>query len=731
MDTNPQEFTQALKACKTKKTWEDFFNKFKMAIEGSRDSKALWDIFKRLRHDQLAQSYDSSIWQALLKGALASWDLELGRVIFEHCKNIYTPTFILTGAQVLLEIGRPTEAKEQAQRLLRLSNTTALERLQAEILICNCFAEEGKNSRCLTLLADIEPRVLALAIAKSEKVSYLVKLARIYYFIGEYYKAASLFEQASPIYIELSDWENAARVLYNAAASFDNAGSGNRETAYQFIKKTREIAEKANLQGPLAYCNSFDALYFYHKGDFPRALTFFKKALLSLPFGEQSMRRLHILSMISFCYLALGQLTPAKKYAQMTFTLAESDDSTRLKKRYDDLRAEILWEEGKVEKSMEVLESSIQQISHLEINTLEEFLTLNRLNLQGAWLGRISQVIQPPIKENLRENHYALLGWLHPNAWDQLIHGNYQEAEKIFTDIYDKSSVFNDQFHKGIGLHGKIICELARGSKIESLKGIRDEFKEITSELGKMPLSIKEDIFTCVEAYQSGAFEEVKKILNHSLKKPYVPFVDKLLMQTWLATASGKSPRISELWGEQLVANFTRIYFAPFIDYRSDTKIINISGFYEVDLSKHEALFDLLGYLIQKPNYHAQMEELQTNVWMQSLRSQGWQQKIRNAIQRLRNLCPFTMAPIIIHAQEVRLFSQAIQMRSPHPARAQGNDDILKLLSSNPLSSAEIAEKLGISLASAKRLLKKLKDEGINIDVIKSGRKVLYYLHKE
>lgn len=443
------------------------------------------------------------------------------------------------------------------------------------------------------------------------------------------------------------------------------------------------------------------------------------------------MRRLHILSMISFCYLALGQLAPAKKYAQMTFSLAESDDSTRLKKRYDDLRAEIFWEEGKVEKSMEVLESSIQQISHLEINTLEEFLTLNRLNLQGAWLGRNPQVHQPAIKENLRENHYALLGWLHPQAWDQLIRGHYNEAEKIFTEIYDKASFFTDQYHKGIGLHGKIICSLASGKKIDTLKSTREEFQKIIQELGKVPLSLKEDIFTCVEAYQSGSFDEVKKILNYALKKPFIPFIDRLLISTWLATASGKSPRISEIWGEQIVANFTRIYFSPFIDYRSDSKNINISGFYDVDLSKHEALFDLLGYLIQKPGYHAQMEELQTNVWMQSLRSQGWQQKIRNAIQRLRNLCPFTMAPIIIHTQEVRLFSEAIQMRSPSPTSSGSHEDLLKLIERSPLSSAEIGEKLGISLASAKRLLKKLKDEEHNIDIIKSGRKVLYYIPKE
>lgn len=208
----------------------------------------------------------------------------------------------------MLELGRPQEAKEQIHRLMRLSNILPLERLQGEIILCNCFAEEGKNNKAIPMLAKLEAQISELQESKDKKVSFLVRLARIYYFLGQYYKAGELFHSASEIYIELGDWEGAARVLYNTAASYDNAGAGNRKIASQFIQKTREIAEEKGLKGPLAYCYSFDALYFYHQGDFVNALKSFRLALTNLPEGEQSYRRLHILSMISFRFLTMGNM---------------------------------------------------------------------------------------------------------------------------------------------------------------------------------------------------------------------------------------------------------------------------------------------------------------------------------------------------------------------------------------------------------------------------------------
>ena len=95
---------------------------------------------------------------------------------------------------------------------------------------------------------------------------------------------------------------------------------------------------------------------------------------------------------------------------------------------------------------------------------------------------------------------------------------------------------------------------------------------------------------------------------------------------------------------------------------------------------------------------------------------------------RVRDLFPYTMAPIVIHNESLRFFCEAIRILQDDENTNETSTDvrIQKMLSIGPLSSLQVAEKMEVSLATAKRLLKKMTD-GNQIQVKKLGRSVVYH----
>ncbi|TWW07945.1 hypothetical protein E3A20_29250 [Planctomyces bekefii] len=157
----------------------------------------------------------------------------------------------------------------------------------------------------------------------------------------------------------------------------------------------------------------------------------------------------------------------------------------------------------------------------------------------------------------------------------------------------------------------------------------------------------------------------------------------------------------------------------------ADERHFTVSEHYTISLERHPALAELLHYLLLTHNFSADSAEIQTQVWKQSLATQGWQQKIRNTIMRLRDFFPYTIAPIIVHADKVSLFREAIDIV---PTRTEGlgtEEEALRLLSHGPMSSIDLAHRLKISAATAKRVLKRLADDKA-VCVTKQGRNVFY-----
>jgi hypothetical protein len=244
------------------------------------------------------------------------------------------------------------------------------------------------------------------------------------------------------------------------------------------------------------------------------------------------------------------------------------------------------------------------------------------------------------------------------------------------------------------------------------------------SRLGDTPLRARLQVVYAAMAYQSGDFDRTFKLLHAVEKMAAVSWSDRFAVMSCLATIRGESPRFQFDWQEKIVASFVSGYFAPTIKL-TDGKSLVISDSYEVNLEKHSAMADLMQYLIGRGASGAALAEIQTDVWQESVKAQGWQQKIRNAVMRVRDLCPYTIAPILIHNERLRFFSEAITVVRDELESLPMDNRIRTLLKKESLSSQQVAEKINVSLATAKRLLKKMTTDN-QILVQKDGRSVVY-----
>src|SRR5690606_6992897 len=131
-------------------------------------------------------------------------------------------------------------------------------------------------------------------------------------------------------------------------------------------------------------------------------------------------------------------------------------------------------------------------------------------------------------------------------------------------------------------------------------------------------------------------------------------------------------------WQRSILKRMTRVYFGPYLESRGDGRYM-VSGQYEGDISKHPAMISLLDYLLHSKRYSASPEEIQEQVWGQSTSSQGWRQKIRNTITRLRDQFPYTMAPLFIHNEDVELFSDVVTLHNGTHHDQDPRDEVIRM----------------------------------------------------
>jgi tetratricopeptide (TPR) repeat protein len=657
-----------------------------------------------------------------MQGCLSAWNLDLGREIAEFVKKIPSPGINLPSAQIYLESGQPATAREIAHRTLRLANLQPSERLQLEILIANSYAEEGKRPKAIRQLAKVKASMEHSVVSDKERADFLTHMARMNFFLGRYNESADLFFDAANIYLTLGDWEGAAKGIFNTAACHLNGGSTKRDDAFAMVEKCRKLAVAHDLPGPLSHCEAAYGLDAFQHGDFPAAREHLRLALEFLPVSDKSYRRLHVLSMLAYTYLAMGRYHLAKKFGQQTLDLAALDESERNKNRYFSLKAELLWEGGEILESCEQLYKIVQSFETYGVHTLEDLSTLNRQLNQSTLLNKSIQPPKTQFAESIK-NHSTWLSFLHATGMQLLLQEKYLEADRYFLEALQKSRLLNYRFLEALGLHGLILSRL-RQSKVDEMVNYSREFEVAVARLGETPLKMAVHFIDAAKAYQCGDFAECCRVLKAALKASRQSFSDQLVLNAWIATIEGRSFRLLHSWQTQMVAFHTKTYFAPCLEVL-DEKIFKVSKHYIVSLEKHPSLAVLLHYLMAKPNHAADTTEIQIKVWRQSLQSQGWQQKIRNTIMRIRDFFPYTIAPLIIHADKIFLNRDAISLVTPRLASLDSEGEVLRLLADCPMSSHQIAEHLAVSPATAKRILKKLTDTQ-HLFMTKEGRHVFY-----
>lgn len=714
--------------CHTKAAWEDFLSTYGDLLASCTQPRLVVEVYKRLEEDPQSLNYNPNLWAALLQGSMSSWSLEVGCRIAEFIKRLPVAVVAVPASQVLLEGGHPAASREFAQRALRVSSLSPKERLQLEMIIASSFAEEGKVEKAVRMLEKVGPSVRESDLSLADRADFLHRLGRLNYFIGRYSDAAKAFEESAPLFLKLKDWETAARSLFNVGACYQNSGEGNQSDAFRMVEECRRLAVEHNLPGPLSHCESFYGLEGFHGGNFAEAREHFRRALSVLPANDKSFRRLHILSMLSLTYFWTGKYALARKFAEQTVSLAALDESDRFKMRYRALEAQLLWEEGKIPESMEMLQKSLAPLETAGIHTLEELSMLTRYNIQTAICGRSVQSDRYRIAEGLSRNKNSWLEYQYSRALLIANSANTAESTAAFEECLAAAREIKAQQYEALCLIG-LIRGCLRKHTIEDTRKLVSELEIVASRLGDSPMKARLQFIYAAIAYQEGDFERCVKILTAVEKMSAVSFPDMFAVQCCLATIKGHSPRLTHEWQTDLVARFVRNYFAPTIA-TPEPRIFVVSDHYTVNLEKHPALAELLTYLIERPITGATPANVQVDVWKQSINAQGWQQKIRNAIMRLRDLFPYTMAPILLHDDAgIRFFSGAIGLC--HQSGDQVSDDVIakRILSECPLSSQQLGDRMGVSLATAKRILRKLSDDQ-EVKAEKHGRNVIYAIMK-
>lgn len=709
--------------CQSKSSWESFFQKYSEEIIGFAHSKPLHDIYRGLANEEHCLNYDTAIWLTLLEACKHTWDLELGVKIACHALAIPSPEIRLKAAEIFLESGQPSEARKIATQTGKLKKINSVELITAKMIICKSYVEEGRNNMAKKLLTQLEDAMIDVSLPAGVKAEMFSNIARSKFFLGHYLKAAAIFENAYHLFSVEENWDSAVSSLFNAAASYDNAGIVNQEKALRLIGRCEGIAEKHKLRGPISHCYAFRGTHFHHRGFFTVAADYYRKALRLIPQAETSFRKLHILSMLTLTYIKAGKFKYAEKYGLRTLALAEKDESERFKIRYGTLEAELYWQKGEVTKAYKLLEELTKPLYSRGVCTLEELATVSRYNIKSAQLN-IQTETDIKLAQNLKATNPTWIEFQISLCCQHMIRHDYVKTEKLAKKIIQICENYRFKFFEAQAHTLLAQVKAVQRSFDHDFRKSLETLKQASENPEFKLFSIQYYLIAATEAYATGHFESTTGLLKEAHRAINSPFQKQEILSTWLSTMEGHSPKMSYTWQKKFIISSTRLYFAPEVKYLGSSNYV-VSQNYKVSLAQYPILDRLLKYLMHHKNKSVTVEEIQLKVWQQSIQQQGWQQKIRNAIMRIRSLFPFTVAPIVVYDEgKLCLFHDAITFIT-EGEQTSTEEQILELLKTGPQSRVQLSNRISISQSTTKRLLQKMvKDK--TVEPKKIGRRVFY-----
>ena len=722
---NWEQTSRIARECHTKEAWGRFFQQYGDDLMACHSSKPIAELVRMLVNDPQSLQYNQEIWAILLRGCLSSWNLELGHEIATFTDSVASPKIAIPAAEIFMESGAPSLARKTASRALRLMTIEPWETLQLQMIICNSYVEEGKHTMALRLLKKMETVVASQHLGPKNLADILVNMARARFFLGRYLEAATFFYQAYHSYLDLGDWEAAAKGLFNTAACYHNSGDENQAQAFELVSECKRLSEKHELSGPLSHCYAFYGTDDYQHGNFAGASEHYRKALEHLPLTDKSFRRLHIISMLALTYLRTGRYQLAQKFGKQTLDLASLDESERFKSRYLNLHAELHWQDGNIQESQNLLDDSFKGLQTRGVHTLEELSILSRYFMQSAKLNETNVPTKILIADQLKKNTVSWLEYLVSLGALNTTQRRFDDAWEASRECYEKASSYGAKYYKALAILNMIHILLAQNAPVEKIVPLQRELEIATSRMVETPLLVHNDLVQSGIAYREGNFEEAKRCLKNAARLKRISYPTRMIIMSWLATLEGHSPKLSG-WQLQMVARATAIYYAPSLEVLDEHQVL-VSKQYLISLERHPMLAKLLRYLLTRNNFSATAADVQVDVWTQSVSQQGWQQKIRNTIMRMRDCFPHTLAPLILHSDNhIRLFHEAVHLQPLSNKNLRPEDEILRLLVEGPMSSVQLSNRINVSQATTKRILKKLA-ESERVMVARVGRKVFYH----
>jgi tetratricopeptide (TPR) repeat protein len=720
-----------VRRCQSKPDWREFYSEFGESFLNLPDSRLCEEAFNRLRTDPLSVQYSVELWESLLEGSLTTWNLELGREIAQFASHAVKSTnFQITNAKIELESGFASNARKIAQRCRRKTTVSTSKKLQLDTIICSSYIEEGDRGKAIRLLSSIKRDLTRGELKEQDQADFSSYVARTEFLLGRYENAAPAFQKAAFLYEKLAIWEAAAKSFFNAAASLDNAGMTIeiRQQAFLLVEKCRSISSEHNLMGPLAHCEAFYGHNDYWHGNFAGALEHFKLALDSIPTKDRGYRRLHVLSMLAFTYLRTGRYEQAFIIGRETLDLAPVERSDRFFIRYVCLKAELMWHQGDAEGSQAVLIQYAADFTQNGIHTLEELTLYSRYLLQSSHLGLPALLNNVKISENLKKNQSSWCELLYSRGQSLLTARSFGLAENDFQACQRMAVKDEDLYHESVALLGLCQIRLMHNALAPDSPEL-NRLRIASSQMVEPELKTKILMIDAALQYRAGHFDNCVAKFKQARNCIRVSSFDGFLLDSWLAVTSGKACKLHKKWQLSALNTATAKLFAPTIRFEAPGRLI-ISETYEVDLRPFPAINDLMTYLLDQAIGQTTSENIQNKVWNQGTQQLGWEQKIRNATMRLRRKLPFTITPIVTHTEQLAFNQDGILYTSRPNSLHSTEEKVTQLLTAAPLSSLEISNRLNISTATTKRLLKKLTSQ-TEIDVFRCGKNIYYHAQQD
>jgi tetratricopeptide (TPR) repeat protein len=504
-----------------------------------------------------------------------------------------------------------------------------------------------------------------------------------------------------------------------------------RRCGEEYLSQSRDYLATCHLLANEHRLNSLKSLLdenegdcCYEQGHYHRALAHYRSSLDGHNKSPQNPKRFIVLIKITFCHLACGRTQIAMKQgAQILIQSSKiltSDYATYRVK----LEAALAWESSQFKASQKLLRRFLQNFSPAGIVCHEEIELLLTYLQQAAQLGEgkiepklprpgaLSAGLALAARSSIAHAHFALN------------QGDFQQAYDGFTQVLISPPYTPYYPCRTEALDGLIRCKLIQHQIDGELQELLLRYSQMRGEFDSSRFEAPLAIAKAAVAYQSKDLASCMQILLRAKKAGNAPAPYHFALNCWIANLNASPHRVLTEGNLLPFARLTRQYFAPSLEVLDHSTYL-VSKHYRVSLVRQPSLQALMNHLLRQPSFDDTLADIQKSVWHQSLASSGWRHKITNSFIRLRKRFPSTMSPLIIRNRRVRLFHEAIAISFSRKVPEKREEEILRLLRGNPMSSKQLRQHLAISSATIKRLLANIFKKG-NIEKIKKGRTIQY-----